>query len=195
MLTLRNSVMIFLLSTLFYGCTPGLFTKKMSTAPQYGPLSIGLSRMEVESYLGDPLLSVQSGLGQYTNIYEYHRDWTFKETLYMDIMNALTFGLGDYIISPMERHEGPKHLISITYFMDGQERKYDRVLHITNGFNGHPFRIVLVGGSDTFSEEDKEGKRIQRLPETNSSGAQEVPSRVKGPPFEKSSSEKGAMLK
>ncbi|MEA1949062.1 MAG: hypothetical protein U9N83_17380 [Thermodesulfobacteriota bacterium] len=108
-----------------------------------GPIIVGLSRAEVENYMGMPLFSYQTGKGTYTNLYEYHRDWTNDEISSMDILDFFTFGMGEYIISPMERYEGPKMLVSITYAIEWASSYCDdRVVFIDENQKGSTFKIL-----------------------------------------------------
>jgi hypothetical protein len=140
---LKASIRIYLLVLLFSGCTSGYYTQKKSTAPFLGPVIIGLSRAEVENYLGMPLFSYPIGEGTYTNFYEYHRNWTGDEILSMDILDFITFGMGEYIISPMERYEGPQMLVSITYTIEsGNNYLNDRVVLIEENQKGSTFKVL-----------------------------------------------------
>jgi hypothetical protein len=139
---LKKFIRIYLLVIFFFGCTSGYYTQKKSTAPFLGPIIVGLSRTEVENYLGMPLFSYQTGKGTYTSLYEYHRDWTSVEIRNMDILDFFTFGMGGWIISPMERHEGPQLLVSITYTTEGTSSHFnDRVVYIDENQIGNTFKM------------------------------------------------------
>ena len=142
---LKKSISFYLLVIFFLGCTSGYYTQKKSTAPFLGPILVGLSRSEVENSLGMPLFSYQTEKGTYTNLYEYHRDWTSDEIRDMDILDFFTFGMGEYIISPMERYEGPKMLVSITYAIEGESNYFDdRVVFIDEDLKGSTFKMVKL---------------------------------------------------
>jgi len=143
---LKKSISFYLLVIFFLGCTSGYYTQKKSTAPFLGPIVVGLSRAEVENYLGMPLSSYQTRKATYTNLYEYHRDWTSVEIRNMDILDFFTFGMGEYIISPMERFEGPKILVSITYATKGASNYFDdRVVFIDENQKGSTFKMLNCG--------------------------------------------------
>jgi hypothetical protein len=139
---LKKFIIFYVLVIFFLGCTSGYYTQKKSTAPFLGPILVGLSRAEVENYMGMPLSSYPTGKGTYTNLYEYHRVWTSVEIRNMDILDFFTFGMGEWIISPMERYEGPKILVSITYAIEGTSNYFDdRVVFIDENQKGSKFKM------------------------------------------------------
>jgi hypothetical protein len=144
MSNIRKTFIILILFTMLIGCTSGYYTKKRSTAPELGPIIVGISRGEVENYLGIPIMSYHTGEGLYRNIYEFNRGWTSKETFKLDLLDFLTFGMGEWIVTPMERYRGPKQIVSITYSVEGYASWRDRVVEIDTDLKGSHFDLISV---------------------------------------------------
>lgn len=141
---LKTCITLSLLVIITLGCTSGYHTKKVSTAPSRGPIIAGQSRDYVEAHLGKPLFSSLVREGIYMSVYEYHREWTSRKIRRMDRLDLLTFGMGKYIISPMERFEGPKMLVSITYAIGRGSPMEDRVVSINEKLSGEMFDLVQI---------------------------------------------------
>ena len=65
-----------------------------------------------------PYNATQSG--SYVVVYEYQQQRSTFDTIPTNILDYGTFGLGTYMISPMDRFEGTKNLIAITQVWDLQ---------------------------------------------------------------------------
>ena len=142
----RCATLLLLLSLLLGGCTPGTYTRKHSTAPAFGPIIVGMSLEEVEKYLGKPLTTVPIDEFSYTNLYGYEQEFGVTETRSLDFLNIITFGLGDYIVTPMDRYSGTRHLVAITYVVaEGLNREKDRVAKISTDVVGEPFGLARIG--------------------------------------------------
>ena len=111
-------------------CSPGVYTKMDSSAPERTPVFIGMKRYEAEQHLGSPLFIARLNDEQYRGIYEYEAVPTAANTLCYDIMDIATVGLGDLIVSPLDRSKGTRHLVAVVYQMDDGYIKNDRVVDI-----------------------------------------------------------------
>ncbi|NLA76043.1 MAG: hypothetical protein GX846_11345 [Deltaproteobacteria bacterium] len=117
-------------SLLFTACTTGVYVKAHSTAPEWGPVFIGMKREDAERHLGLPMFISRLNENQYSCIYEYHISLGPKDILSFDVMDFTTFGLGTLIISPVDRAKRSRHLIAVIYQMDDKIMSDDRVIGI-----------------------------------------------------------------
>lgn len=115
---------------LFTACSTGVFVKMHSTAPEWGPVFLGMKRGEAERHLGSPMFISRLSENEYSGIYEYPSEPSARDTLSFDIMDFTTFGLGSLIISPVDRVKKSRHLISVVYHMDDKNISDDRVIDI-----------------------------------------------------------------
>jgi hypothetical protein len=118
------------LSMFFPACSTGVYVKMHSTAPEWGPVFLGMKRSEAERHLGTPMFISRLSENQYSGIYEYHSVMSPKETLSFDVMDFATMGLGNLIISPVDRFKRSNHLIAVVYQMDDKYINNDRVIDI-----------------------------------------------------------------
>lgn len=116
------------------GCSSGLYVKLQSTAPDTGPVLMGMKRIEAERYLGVPMFTEFAGEGKYRCIYEYETVPSGLDTLSTDILDVVTLGLGNLIVGPVDRFKKGRHLISIVYEMKDDSYLNDMVTDI-NGKN------------------------------------------------------------
>ena len=111
-------------------CSPGVYVKMDSTAPDRGPVFIGMKRHEAELHLGTPLFIARLNNDQYRGIYEYETMPSAMDTLSYDILDFTTLGLGTLLVSPLDRSKGSRHLLAVLYQMDDKFRDNDRVVDI-----------------------------------------------------------------
>lgn len=111
-------------------CSPGVYVKMDSTAPDRGPVFIGMKRHEAELHLGTPLYIARLNKNQYRGIYEYETVPNAMDTLSYDILDFTTLGLGNLLVSPLDRSKGSRHLLAVVYQMDDIDIKNDRVVDI-----------------------------------------------------------------
>lgn len=111
-------------------CSPGVYVKMDSTAPERGPLFIGMKRHEAEMHLGTPLFIARLNEDQYRGIYEYETVPGAMDTLSYDIMDFTTMRLGKLIVSPLDRSKGSRHLVAVVYQMEDKYISNDRVVDI-----------------------------------------------------------------
>jgi hypothetical protein len=111
-------------------CSTGVYVKANSTAPEWGPIFLGMKRAEAESHLGPPLLITRLNEHQYSGIYEYYTSIGAKDQFSFDVMDFTTFGLGTLIISPVDREKKSRHLIAVVYHMDNKNVNDDKVIDI-----------------------------------------------------------------
>ena len=111
-------------------CSPGVFVKMDSTAPVHSPVFIGMKRHDAEMHLGRPLFISRLSENQYRGIYEYQISPGALDTLCFDIMDFTTMGLGNLIVSPLDRSKGSRHLVAVVYQMDDNYINNDRVIDI-----------------------------------------------------------------
>lgn len=145
-LRIARIVALFFLLATFSSCatTPGVYTRLDSTAPAFGPIFLGISRVDAERHLGHPILTMPLDEGpSYVVVYEYQQQRSTFDTIATDFLDYATFGLGTYMISPMDRFEGTKHLIAITYQRENpyQEQLKDRVIAYTDRLTNNPLAI------------------------------------------------------
>ena len=117
------------------GCTPGIYQRLDSSAPAFGPIYPGITRQDAERHLGPPLLTIKVDKHHYRSLYEYERERRNRDILITDIMDFLTCGLGNELISPIDRFAGTKHLLEITYYGADQDISNDRIVDITDSFS------------------------------------------------------------
>lgn len=128
-----RSISLFLsigICLLFTACSTGVYVKMHSTAPEWGPVFIGMKRSEAERHLGTPMFISPLGENQYRGIYEYPSEPSAKETLSFDVMDFTTLGLGTLLISPVDRFKKSRHLIAVVYQMEDKIVNNDRVIDI-----------------------------------------------------------------
>jgi hypothetical protein len=111
-------------------CSTGVFVKMHSTAPDWGPVFVGMKRSEAERHLGTPMFISRLNENQYSGIYEYPSVISPKETLSFDVMDFTTLGLGNLIVTPVDRFKRSKHLVAVIYQMDDKFIYNDRVIDI-----------------------------------------------------------------
>jgi hypothetical protein len=111
-------------------CSTGLYVKMHSTAPDLGPVFLGMKRSEAERHLGTPMFISRLNDNQYSGIYEYPSVISPKDTLIYDVMDFTTLGLNTLIISPVDRFKRSKHLVAVIYQMDDKFIHNDRVIDI-----------------------------------------------------------------
>jgi hypothetical protein len=98
-----------------------------------------MSLKEVEKYLGKPMTTVPIDEFTYANLYGYEQELGVTETRSLDFLNLITFGLGNYIVTPMDRYSGTRHLVAITFIVaEGYNREKDRVAKISTDLVGEP---------------------------------------------------------
>jgi hypothetical protein len=114
----------------FTACTTGVYVKMDSTASEWGPVFIGMKRSEAERHLGTPMFISRLNETQYKGIYEYLSAANPKDTLCFDVMDFTTLGLGNLIISPVDRYKKSRHLVAVVYQMDDKSINNDRVIDI-----------------------------------------------------------------
>jgi hypothetical protein len=124
--------LLILILCLIIGCSTGLFTRMDSSAPSFGPILIGMTRAEAEMHLGDPIIITPTDEGHYKGLYEYEMDRSITDTIMTDLLDIVTLGMGDLIVSPVDRFKGCEHLIAIQYEMNDQYSRNDRVIKITD---------------------------------------------------------------
>ncbi|NLD38846.1 MAG: hypothetical protein GX654_18460 [Desulfatiglans sp.] len=115
---------------LFTACSTGVYVKMHSTAPEWGPVFLGMKRGEAERHLGNPMFISRLNENQYKGIYEYPSEISARDILSFDVMDFATFGLGSLIISPVDRAKKSRHLIAVVYHMDDKNINNDRVIDI-----------------------------------------------------------------
>jgi hypothetical protein len=133
---IKAIISILILGFMITGCTPGIYQRLDSTAPQHGLIFPGITRQDAERYLGPPLLSIRLDKNHYQNIYAYELERSNTDILVTDIMDFVTFDLGNEIISPIDRFSGTRHLIAITYYGADQDTSNDQITSITDKFLG-----------------------------------------------------------
>ncbi len=141
-------ISILVIVIMMTGCTPGIYKRLDSTIPQHGLIYRGITRQDAERYLGPPLLSIQLDKNHYQNIYAYELERSHSEILLTDMMDFVTFDLGNELISPIDRFSGTTHLIAITYYGADQDTSNDQVLSIIDKFLGEnqkPSEKLLSG--------------------------------------------------
>jgi len=118
------------LCLMMLACSPGLYVKMDSSAPEFGPVLIGMKRHEAELHLGTPIFITRLNEDKYKGIYEYQVSPSAKDILCFDMLNFTTLGLGNLIVSPIDRSEGRRHLMAVVYQMDHNDFNNDRVIGI-----------------------------------------------------------------
>ena len=114
-------------------CSPGVYVKMDSTAPERTPVFIGMKRYDAEMHLGRPLFISRLKEDQYRGIYEYEANLSARDTIYLDIFDFTTMGLGNLIVTPLDRSKGRRYLVAVIYQMDDQYVSNDRVIGIKEG--------------------------------------------------------------
>ncbi len=150
------------LSSMLFGCFPlaahlvtptmssGLYTKIDSTAPGFGPVHVGLTRAYAERYLGQSLFVMDLDENHYVNVYRYERERDVKDTIVTDLLDVVTFGLGVYMVSPIDRFNGTFHLMAVTYRIEDKNGTGDRIVGITDRLTNSPLAILWVERSKNF---------------------------------------------
>jgi hypothetical protein len=118
------------ISLLFTACSTGVFVKMNSTAPEWGPVFLGMKRGEAEKHLGTPIFISRLSENEYRGLYEYPSELGASDALSYDIMDFTTLGLGSLVISPVDRAKKSRHLIAIVYRMDDKNINDDSVIDI-----------------------------------------------------------------
>ena len=80
-------------------------------------------------HLGEPLFVTRPDKELYSGIYEYQAKIGAFDEMCFDIMDFTTIGLGNLLVSPLDRAKSSTHLIAIKYKME-DELKHDRVIDI-----------------------------------------------------------------
>lgn len=145
---MKAMISILIIGFMITGCTPGIYKRLDSSVPQRGLMFPGITRQDAERYLGPPLLSVRLDKNHYQNIYAYELERSNTDILVTDMMDFVTFDLGNEFISPIDRFSGTTHLIAITYYGADQDTSNDQVLSIIDKFLGErqkPFQNLLSG--------------------------------------------------
>ena len=125
------SLAVFLVVCLMMpACSSGVYVKMDSTAPERGPVFIGMKRQDAEMHLGQPLYIARLNDDQYRGIYEYETSPSAIDTLSFDIMDFTTVGLGNLIVTPLDRLKGRRHLVAVVYQMADEYISNDRVVEI-----------------------------------------------------------------
>lgn len=135
-------VFVFLSMMQFSRCVPivshvvspevdtGLFTAMDSTAPPLGPLTVGMTRSDIERHLGDPVTTQPLVKGRYRALYLYERERGILDRVTAETLDTLTFGLGCDILPPLDRFNGTWHLMAVTYDRIDKHETRDRVVLI-----------------------------------------------------------------
>lgn len=139
---LRTVLSIFLLFFMVSGCTPGIYKRLDSSAPAFGPIYPGITRQDAEKQLGPPSLTIRLDNTHYRNVYSYEIERSTTDILVTDIMDFTTCGLGNELVSPIDRFSGTTHQITITYYGADQDSSNDRVESISDSFNGKYSSII-----------------------------------------------------
>lgn len=111
-------------------CSPGAYVKIDSSAPERGPVFIGMKRHDAELHLGIPIFIARLNEDQYRGIYEYEATPNALDTFCYDIMDFTTLGLGELLVSPLDRSKGSRHLVAVVYQMEDEYVSNDRVVDI-----------------------------------------------------------------
>ena len=111
-------------------CSPGVYVKIDSSAPERNPVFIGMKRHDAELHLGTPIFITRLNDDQYRGIYEYEAVPCAMDTLAYDIMDFTTLGLGTLLVSPLDRSKGSRHLVAVVYQMEDEYISNDRVVDI-----------------------------------------------------------------
>lgn len=133
------AMVLFLILT---GCTPGIFSKADSTAPSSQPVYAGVSRMDAEKRLGEPILIATTPEDDfYTISYEYEIPRGVKSILINDIADILTLGLWEFMATPIDRVKGTRHLIIVTYLKTDINGMDDPIIGVLDKANVNPWAI------------------------------------------------------
>ena len=111
-------------------CSPGVYTKLDSSAPERTPVFIGMKRHDAEMHLGVPLFIERLSDRTYRGIYEYEATPNPRDALCYDMLDFTTLGLGDLIVNPLDRSQKSKHLVAVVYRMEDEYISNDRVAEI-----------------------------------------------------------------
>jgi len=149
-------LLLFSISWFLFGCWPlashiltpttssGLFTRLGSTAPSFGPIYVGITREKAEKYLGVPVLTMVLDKDVYVAVYRYERERSVIETMIADSLDVATFGLGTYMVSPVDRFNGTWHLMAVTYEVVDKHGNRDRVLAVRDRPRNSPLAIYYA---------------------------------------------------
>lgn len=124
------SLIFFLAVCLMTACTSGVYVQMDSTAPEQGPVFIGMKRYEAERHLGPPIFIARLNKDQYKGIYEYEEGLTAVDKACIDLMDFTTMGLGTFLVPPIDRLKGMRHLMAVVYQMDDKDVYNDRIIAI-----------------------------------------------------------------
>lgn len=129
---LRFIVLIFLLGLclLAPACSPGVHVRMDSSAPERSPVFLGMKRHEVEMHLGEPIFISRLDENIYRGIYEYESKLGAIDTMWLDVMDFTTLGLGNLIITPVDRLKPRNHLIAVIYQIGDEFLNNDVVIDI-----------------------------------------------------------------
>lgn len=129
------SLIFFLGVCLMTACSSGVYVQMDSTAPEHGPVFIGMKRYEAERHLGTPLFVTRINEDQYKGIYAYEEGLTAADKTCIDLMDFTTMGLGNLLVPPIDRLKGMRHLMAVVYQMDDKEVCNDRIIGIKERIN------------------------------------------------------------
>jgi hypothetical protein len=101
-----------------------------SSASSYGPIFVGMTRAEAEMHLGNPIMITPTDEGNYRGLYEYEMDRPVTDTIMTEVLDFITLGMGNLVVSPVDRFKGCEHLIAIKYEMNDQYSRNDKVIKI-----------------------------------------------------------------
>lgn len=147
-------ITLILISSMLFGCLPlaahlatptassGLYTKMDSTAPGFGPVYVGLTREYAERYLGQPLFVMDLDENYYVNVYRYEIERSTRDIIATDLLDVATFGLGVYMVSPIDRFNGTFHLMAVTYRVEDKHGTEDLIVGITERLTNSPLAIL-----------------------------------------------------
>ena len=77
----------------------------------------------------------------YVNVYRYEREREAGDTIVTDLLDVVTFGLGVYMVSPIDRFNGTFHLMAVTYRIEDKNGTEDRIVGITDRLTNSPLAV------------------------------------------------------
>jgi len=113
---MKKLVLLMLYFLFFSACSVGM-AMSGKQEPNLGIVKIGVTRGEVEIQLGPPITSNTLEDGTRVDIYEYEvgNEPSAGRAIAHGAMDVLTLGLWEIIGTPIERLQGEKKEITITY--------------------------------------------------------------------------------